>query len=625
MLQILKDISGNRMPSVADLLKQAAQAPNVGHGHARPATRRRWPARSAPAAAGKPAEAEADGKKTPPSVPQIVDRESSQQPPPTSRRRTRTPAQEQAARRPGSRLPVTTARRARPRTRQAARRRPAEQKVDEAVEQAAGPAGRVREDRRRAEPRPGQPRREHAGQAAQGRLAAPVQDRRPDRRPARRRPSASAASRSPAAPAKVLGELAEQEAQGQPGRLDDHGRHAGVLRAPAVRPVQDGARRDAEAGRHRQPAAARRRRQEGERRVDRPVRILVGHARPLGRRPGRPGVQRHVPGRKSQSSLPPSIVLEVLQILEAEVNLREETRVAEQAQPARQGRGAQAAGRQALRAPRRASRTASRRSPQQIRELPDGESRVRQRDRAARPGLGGDGRGDRDPRPARRPAARPSPPRPRRSSCCCKSKRINPKGGGGGGSTPGGGGSGTTNDSALALLGGGVNEKEVREDRGVSQATGDSGPVAPRGVPRRPGRVLQPARTRPRHPLDPTRDPTPGRPAYRTVWPGGSIRREDPDETQTGTARLDARRRLPADFDLDRHRPGETDSACGCASRRTSESREIQGACSTGRRLRPPPGPGPPGFRGRQARGLQSGVETGGGDGRGHAQGTSHY
>ena len=34
-------------------------------------------------------------------------------------------------------------------------------------------------------------------------------------------------------------------------------------------------------------------------------------------------------------------------------------------------------------------------------------------------------------------------------------------------------------DSALALLGGGVNQKEVREDRGVSQATGESGPVLP--------------------------------------------------------------------------------------------------------------------------------------------------
>ena len=60
-----------------------------------------------------------------------------------------------------------------------------------------------------------------------------------------------------------------------------------------------------------------------------------------------------------------------------------------------------------------------------------------------------------------------------------KSKRINPKGGGGGGATPGGGGGGDTKDSVLALLGSGVNEKEVREDHGISQATGQSGPVLP--------------------------------------------------------------------------------------------------------------------------------------------------
>ena len=61
-----------------------------------------------------------------------------------------------------------------------------------------------------------------------------------------------------------------------------------------------------------------------------------------------------------------------------------------------------------------------------------------------------------------------------------QSKRINPKGGGGGGSTPGGGGHGKTLDSALALFGGGVNDKEVREDRGVSQSTGESGRRCPR-------------------------------------------------------------------------------------------------------------------------------------------------
>jgi hypothetical protein len=60
-----------------------------------------------------------------------------------------------------------------------------------------------------------------------------------------------------------------------------------------------------------------------------------------------------------------------------------------------------------------------------------------------------------------------------------QSKRINPKGGGGGGSSPGGGGRGTTTDSALALMGKGVNQKEVREDHAISQATGDSGPALP--------------------------------------------------------------------------------------------------------------------------------------------------
>jgi hypothetical protein len=54
------------------------------------------------------------------------------------------------------------------------------------------------------------------------------------------------------------------------------------------------------------------------------------------------------------------------------------------------------------------------------------------------------------------------------------SKKINPKSrGGGGGSSPGGGGGGDTNQAALALLGSGINENEVREDRGIAQSTGE--------------------------------------------------------------------------------------------------------------------------------------------------------
>ena len=60
-----------------------------------------------------------------------------------------------------------------------------------------------------------------------------------------------------------------------------------------------------------------------------------------------------------------------------------------------------------------------------------------------------------------------------------QSRRINPRGGGNGGSTPGGGGGGTTVDSAIALLGIGVNEKEVRERGAATQAVGVSGRSLP--------------------------------------------------------------------------------------------------------------------------------------------------
>jgi hypothetical protein len=60
-----------------------------------------------------------------------------------------------------------------------------------------------------------------------------------------------------------------------------------------------------------------------------------------------------------------------------------------------------------------------------------------------------------------------------------QSKRINPNGGGGGGSSPGGGGGGDTVDSAIALLGKGTNEKEVRVQKDVHHTTGDSMPTLP--------------------------------------------------------------------------------------------------------------------------------------------------
>ena len=59
-----------------------------------------------------------------------------------------------------------------------------------------------------------------------------------------------------------------------------------------------------------------------------------------------------------------------------------------------------------------------------------------------------------------------------------QSKRANPKGGGGGGS-PGGGGGGDTDKPALALYGPGADPQAQVQHRGVQQSTGTSGSELP--------------------------------------------------------------------------------------------------------------------------------------------------
>lgn len=171
-------------------------------------------------------------------------------------------------------------------------------------------------------------------------------------------------------------------------------------------------------------------------------------------------------------------MLEVLQILEAEVNLREETRVAEQSRAAVK---ADEHKRQALAlsTTQKGVQERTEKVTERIRDLPDGESQFPKEiallTRVAE--VMGE---------AAEILDRPDTGRPAMAAeteaieLLLQSKRINPKGGGGGGSTPGGSfAGGKTVDSAMALLGGGVNEKEVREDRGVSQAAGEAGPALP--------------------------------------------------------------------------------------------------------------------------------------------------
>ena len=169
-------------------------------------------------------------------------------------------------------------------------------------------------------------------------------------------------------------------------------------------------------------------------------------------------------------------MLEVLQILEAEINLREETRVAQQAKAAlEKEQFAKQAG--ALSKTQDGLRDRVEKVTQRIRELPEGEElfakEIALLSKVA--GVMGEATGI---------LARPETGNPAIAAeteaieLLLQSKRFS-GGGGGGGANPGGGGGGTTTDSALSLVGKGVNEKEVREAPRTSQATGESGSTLP--------------------------------------------------------------------------------------------------------------------------------------------------
>ena len=171
-------------------------------------------------------------------------------------------------------------------------------------------------------------------------------------------------------------------------------------------------------------------------------------------------------------------MLEVLQILEAEVNLREATRVAEQARTAiaRDEYIAQAEG---LSQTQDELRDRVDKVVERIQELPDAAANFGKELRLL-------GAVSQVMNEATEILAQPETGKPAIAAeteaieLLLQSRRINPNGaGGGGGGTPGGGGGGTTTDSALALVGTGSNEKEVKESRGVSQATGEFGASFP--------------------------------------------------------------------------------------------------------------------------------------------------
>ena len=176
--------------------------------------------------------------------------------------------------------------------------------------------------------------------------------------------------------------------------------------------------------------------------------------------------------------MPPSIVLEVMRILEKEIGLREETRVLEQARAAvpvevHAASTAELAETQGGLSERVSAVT------RKIAELKDGEAsfprelamlRHVEEVMAEAQGL--------------LSQCNTGPPTIAAETevieLLLQTQRSNPKSsGGGGGSTPGGGGTGTTDESALALVGSG-NEREARPvEREVAQATGRAGAELP--------------------------------------------------------------------------------------------------------------------------------------------------
>lgn len=191
-----------------------------------------------------------------------------------------------------------------------------------------------------------------------------------------------------------------------------------------------------------------------------------------------PACSGQCPGCKSSDALPPSLILEALRILEAETNLREATRIAEQAKPAQDAKDhAVEANRLANVQDELDERLGD--LIQAIIDLPNGEERFAkdiallvESAKAMHDATAILAKND--------TGSRAIAAETEAIEWLLRSKKINPKGGGGGGGTdPGGGGTGTTSDSALALIGTGLNAKEKREARDVAQVTGEKARALP--------------------------------------------------------------------------------------------------------------------------------------------------
>lgn len=469
MLKILKDISNNRMPTVADLLKEAADQAKTAASKS--------DAKSRPTAGqmkdlgkggGRPTETKEDGKKRP-TIPSVVDIETNQQPPDKTAGNQET--QKKNPTTPSLGLPQTNTFGGKPSDQPPP---PPSDKVDEAVkeqkdllaefEKIADELNAVLANLEGSTLM----KRLKAASRVQYKVAGRIGDQL--------EPAFGAAS-APKEPKEMFAKLGEEELKSSNDVsliMDDmqayfERRHLAqfkaVLEEMRTTDVLGSLRRLGDDIPKEQGVSIAQAEYWSDV-LDRWAEDLVD-----------PACKGCCPGCRSKGSLPPSLVLEVLQILEAEVNLREETRVAEQAKAAQKAheheKEAQRLSKSQTTIEGRVTKVIER-----IKELPDGEADFAKEIQLL-------GMVESVMHEAAEILGQPDTGKPAIAAeteaieLLLKSKRIRPGGGGGGGSSPGGGGGGNTEDAAIALIGPGNNDKEVREDHGVAQATGVSGPKLP--------------------------------------------------------------------------------------------------------------------------------------------------
>lgn len=177
-------------------------------------------------------------------------------------------------------------------------------------------------------------------------------------------------------------------------------------------------------------------------------------------------------------AIPPQLLVEILRVLRCEVDLREETRVVEQSRGAVATTVHDISARQ-LQASQLALKTRLIQVVNGLLSMPQGEQRFAQEiDLLRQVSMVMDDAAAllaRSVTDQRTIAAETEA-----IELLLQSQRIPPQGkGSGGGATPGGGRNGTTDQSALAMIGAGLNPREHREERAVSQATGHTGDSLP--------------------------------------------------------------------------------------------------------------------------------------------------